>query len=199
MNPLHYKRLVTRRRFHIAYCSFLSLLCAEITIATVFFRRDENVITNQQCLLAKVLHPTAYLLVSTVNFYISISVLLICYIIITVKLRKRNIIVVSASDVNSKVTRSSWLAVTAFIILYTPVNFFTLITSIVDPPYPIPMTVFLDITYLLYYFNNVFNPMIYYVTLKDFRQGYVSAFRCRFSKLTERKQDIQTSVTSGTL
>ena len=154
MNPLHYKRLVTRRRLHIAYCSFLALQCTEITIAIGFFRRDENVITNQQCLLSKVLHATAYLLVSTANFYLSISVLLICYIIITVKLRKRSIIFTSASDVNSKVTRASWLAVTAFIILYTPANLFTMITNFVEPPHPIPMTIFLDISYILYYFNN---------------------------------------------
>ena len=183
MNPLHYKQLVTRSRLHTVYCSFLVLLCIEITIATGFFRRDENVVTNQQCLLSKVLHATAYLLVSTANFYLSISVLLICYIIITVKLRKRSIIFTSASDVNSKVTRASWLAVTAFIILYT---------------HPIPMRIFLDISYLLYYFNNVVNPMIYYVTLKDFREGYVSALKCRFSKVSEKNQDIQTSVTSVT-
>ena len=195
MNPLHYKRLVTRRRLHIVYCSFLVLLCIEITIATGFFRRDENVITNQQCLLSKVLHATAYLLVSTANFYLSVSVLLICYIIITIKLRKRSIIFASASDVNSKVTRASWLAVTAFIILYTPSNLFTMITNFVEPPHPIPMTFFLDISYLLY---NVVNPMIYYVTLNDFREGYVSALKCRFSKVTEKNQDTQTSVTSVT-
>ena len=197
-NPLHYKRLVIRRKLHIAYGSSLIILCTEITIANVFFRQDENAITDQQCLLANVLHSTAYLLVNTANFYLSISVLLICYIIITVKLRQRNSTFASASDINSKVTRSSWLAVTAFILLYMPANLFTLITNFVEPPYPIPMIIFLDISYLLYYFNNVINPIIYYLTLKDFREGYVSAIKCQFSKVTERIQGMQTLVTSVT-
>ena len=194
--PLYYKRLVTRKRLHIAYFSLLMIQYIEITIATIFFRREKKSITDKQCLLVNVLHATAFLLVSTANFYLSIFVLLICYILVTVKLKQRSNTFTSVSDMNSKVTRSSWLVVTAFIVLYTPVNVFTLISNFVETPHPIPMTIFLDITYLLYYFNNVVNPIIYYVTLKDFRVGYVSALKCRISKITEGNQDRQTSVSS---
>ena len=195
MNPLHYKLIVTKRKIHVTYLSSVFIVSAEVTIAFVFFPENKH-IEAEECVLTLVIQNIAYLLVSILNLCICIIILLVSYTIITVKLNQRSLKFSTGSDINSKFTKASWLTVTAFLILYFPAAVMTIITSFLAQPYSTLIKVLLDSTYLIYYFNNVINPFIYYFTLKDFKSGYKLLVQCKGTETEESSQETQLSCTN---
>ena len=135
----------------------------------------------------------AYLLFSTLNLCICVIILLVSYIIVTVKLKQRSTKFTTGNEINSKVIKTSWITVTAFIILYFPVTVMTIISSFLAQPYPPIFIVLLDCTHLIYYFNAVVNPFIYYFTLQDFKKGYQSLLHCKGTETETRCPEIQIS------
>ena len=85
----------------------------------------------------------------------------------------------SANDVNTKMTRASWLTLGAFIILYTPsIILLGILQNFVQQPTVI-LIILADISNLLYFLNNVINPFLYFATLSNFREGYKCLLTCR--------------------
>ena len=77
---------------------------------------------------------------------------------------------VKISQNNVKLTRAIIVTLTAYILLYAPIISVTCArTFIVDFPWDILE----DIALLFYFSNNLVNPFIYYMTLRDFREGYM--------------------------
>ena len=122
------------------------------------------------------------------SFFSLCIVMLVSYIIITVKLKQRNsVFTASTNDVNTKITRASWLTLGAFIILYSPSIILSLVPHFIPKPIPIILFILLDITYLLYYLNNVINPFLYFATLSDFKEGY-TCFHKNLDKVSDLDQ-----------
>ena len=200
LKPLHYKLLVTKKRLHIAYSSVLIFCSIEIVIGFVFFSQDKF-IDVKVCLVTYILQEVAYFVILILMFTCFSIAMLFNYIIITIKLRQRsNLLVtgVNTSNINSKVTRASWLALSAFIILYTPAVILAVVTNFIQQPYPVFLLVLLDISHLMFYLNSVINPFLYYATLKDFKEAYRSLLTCRKIDQERRNQsaDITISLTS---
>ena len=137
----------------------------------IFYRQDIFVCMND-CAIANIIQPTAYMVITMIYFTMC-SVMAVSYIIITVKLKQRNsMFATSANDANSKMTKASWLTLGAFIFLYTPSIVLALVPNFMPKPTPVVLSIILDVSFLLYYLNNVINPFLYFATLSTFREGY---------------------------
>ena len=97
--------------------------------------------------------------------------------------KKRSLKFSTGSDINSKFIKVSWMAVTTFIILHFPGAVITIMTNFLTQPYSTLILVLLDCTYLIYYFNTVINPVIYYLTLQDL--GKVTSYSYKANALKE--------------
>ena len=182
MKPLHYKRLVTKRKIHIAYNNIFIVLAILFIIAFLFFRQEKFIHVNE-CLAVYILQNLFYLLTVMLLFAVFITMMLTSYIIVTIKLKQRtgqfgSEISNNRTDMNFKIIKASWLALSAFLILYTPPILLTLGSNFLEHPYPIYYLVVQDICTLMYFINNVINPFLYYRTLSNFRQGYQRLLSC---------------------
>ena len=61
------------------------------------------------------------------------------------------------------------MTLTAYILLYTPIVSVTCVRTIIVDSLG---DILEDIALLFYFSNNFVNPFIYYMTLRDFREGY---------------------------
>ena len=197
MNPLHYKTLVTKKRLHITFNGMFIFLILEFAIGIVLFRHEKYIDMNE-CLLAYILKDLAYIIMAMVTFVIFICTMLISYIYVTVKLmqRRRQFRAESGSiDINSKVMKACWLALSAFLMMYTPSVLLTLVSNFMVPPYPLYYLVLLDITFLMFFVNNFINPFLYFYTLNDFREGYKNLLACRKIQMIQRSNLVSHSGT----
>ena len=142
----------------------------------IFFRQDKFLLTGE-CIALYILQDLSYIFIVMAFFVIISAIMLTSYVIITVKLSQRN--KEQSNTINSKVTRASWLALSSFFILYYPSLLLSFATNFFAEPYPVFLLVLLDASFLLYYFNNVINPFIYYVTLANFKEGYKVLLTCK--------------------
>ena len=155
------------------------IIITEHAAAFSFLRQNAFAGYVYTCHLFDLLHEYASMLIITVNMIIMSSVMFISYIILTVKLKQtQNTIKTTQSDrINSKVTNVCWMMVTAWIILNVPVIIISqIITQI---PYTKTWGIIHDVSYLIFCLNNVSNPILYSITMMDFREGYKSLLLCR--------------------
>ena len=180
-NPLHYKRIITKGRIHKIYAVATLFFLTELVIGFTFFRQDQF-IRVRECAIQFVLHPNAFIIRILVFVACTIA-MLVSYIILSVKLRRNTMASKdSARNNHFKLTYASWLTLTFFLLLYLPSSLIAVATNFLAEPYPLHILVSLDISYLLYYMNNVVNPFIYYAVLKDFREGYKMLLCCESKK-----------------
>ena len=103
-------------------------------------------------------------------------------IIISIKLQKMKTINLGTKtgtqDNDHKLTQATWMALKLFLLFVVPVTFLGAVTLFLEQPYPMLYDILLDLSYLLFYMNNVVNPFVYYVFLKNFKEGYQSIL-CR--------------------
>ena len=200
LKPLHYKLLVTKKRLHAIFLSVFAFFTVELTVGFIFYRQDKFLSANE-CIALYILQDLAYVVIIMV-FFVTISVVMIInYIIITVKLgqRRKEFSTGSSSnsnDINSKVTRACWVALSAFVILYYPSVLLSLATNFMTQPYPVFMQASLDASFLIYYLNNAVNPFIYYATMADFREGYKSLLMCRKVQIGRTNKALTSSIRS---
>ena len=176
MKPLHYKVIVTKKRLHRVFLSAFLFFTMKLTAVFIFFRQDKFLLTGE-CIALYILQDLPYILFILVFFIIVSVIMLTSYVIITVKLSQRN--KEQSNTINSKVTKASWLALSAFVILYYPSLLLSFATNFFAEPYPVFLLVLLDASFLLYYFNNVINPFIYFATLVNFKVGYKALLTCK--------------------
>ena len=82
-------------------------------------------------------------------------------------------------DNDQKLTQATWMALNLFLLFVVPVTFLGAVSPFLEQPYPMSYDVLSDISYLLFYMNNVVNPFAYYVFLKDFKEGYQLMLCCK--------------------
>ena len=82
----------------------------------------------------------------------------------------------NVASIDVKVTKAILLTLGAYLLLYFPSVLISSVTFFIGIPH---IFIVLSIGQLLYFMNNLINPFIYYMTLKDFRQGYQNFLLCR--------------------
>ena len=108
--------------------------------------------------------------------------MIVNYIIITVRLKQSNSMFATATnDANSKMTKASWLTLGAFIMLYSQNVHLTMVPYFIQGPILLILSILTNITYLLYYLNNVINPFLYFTTLSNFKEGYTFTYMPRYT------------------
>ena len=80
---------------------------------------------------------------------------------------------------DQKLTQATWMTLKLFLLCIVPVTFLGAVTLFLQQPYPMFYNILLDISYLLFYMNNVVNPFVYYIFLKDFKECYQAMLCCK--------------------
>ena len=188
VNPLHYKRLITKRRLHVAFTLAFLFFLTNVTCYFIFLRQ-ERFIVLKECAVLHVLQYIGYLLMTSCSYTYSILMFLNS-IIITVKLRKRKTVALGSktgTQINDdKMTHASWMTLKLFLSFVVPSTLLGVVSNFLQEPYPVFYYILLDLSYLLFYMNNVVNPFVYYVFLKDFRDGYQALLCCRMKGIYSR-------------
>ena len=189
--PLHYKRMITRRKLHVSYAVMSCFVVVHTVAAVIFLRNDFK--PSQMCVTTNVLNNAA--LYSMVLFYFGIvaSVMTMSYVLIVVELRNRkrkmkefrNNTVPNAADMDSKVTRAIIITLGTYMASCIPSTVATCLVLFVEIPY---MVIILDVTVSCIFINTIVNPFIYYKKLKDFRQGYRNILLCKTTKVNQNQQ-----------
>ena len=92
---------------------------------------------------------------------------------------------------NGKLTRAIIMTLTAYILLYTPIISVTCIRTLIDDSL---WDILEDISLLFYFTNNLINPFIYYMTLRDFKEGYNRLLFCCVRSPVQEKPTIKVAV-----
>ena len=179
-NPLHYKRLITKRRLHIAFPSVYFIFSINMTWFYIIFRQ-ETFIFLRECAAQYVIHFIQFL--ANIGFaYACIIVMVVNCIIISIKLQKMSTVALGTKtgtqDNDQKLTQATWMALTLFLVFVAPNTLLGVAAFFLQPPFPIYYDILLDISYLLFYMNNVVNPFVYYIYLKTFKEGYQAMLCC---------------------
>ena len=89
------------------------------------------------------------------------------------------------------------MTLTAYIVLYTPVIAVTCVGTIFGTLNGNSIWDILeDISLLCYFSNNLVNPFIYYMTLRDFRDGYKRLLFCCVRQPVKKNPPIDVAVIS---
>ena len=179
--PLHYKRLVTKRRLQTAFLSVYFFFFLNCTCFYIFLRQDAFVFLKE-CAAQYIIH--------FIQFFTNIGILYTCIIImainciiISIKLKKMSTVALGTKtgtqDNDHKLTQATWMALTLFLVFVLPNTFLGVVAIFLQQPYPIYYDILLDISYLLFYMNNVVNPFVYYIYLKTFKEGYQAMLCCK--------------------
>ncbi len=178
--PLHYKRLITKNKIHKSYCFSFCVWSIEFLFVNVFFQKDTW--DKNWCFVSNNLQKIPFIFLYILNFMIFTTTLIVSYSIVTVKLYRRSrssVTGAGTSDLNAKVTKVAWLAVSAFLVFYLPILAALAVSLLIPKPYPVSLVISSDVTYFTWlYLNNLINPFLYFATLKDFREGYKKLLGC---------------------
>ena len=166
---------MTKGRLHRGFVVGFCICTFELGCAFIFLRREFT--KHKPCIASNVLSDVGYYAILLKNFGTMSLVTALSYIWVIVKLKKRkkkmsNYMHNRASNVPStdaKVTNAILLTLGAYLLLYFPSVLISSVTVFIEIPH---IFIVLSICQLLYFMNNLINPFIYYMTLKDFRQGY---------------------------
>ena len=102
LKPLHYKLLVTKKKIHIIFWSLFTASSA-IWIAGFYCYPIDRLVCMNDCVVGDIIHQYALITIIT-SFFAMCSVMVVSYIIITVKSKQRNsMFAYSANDVNTKI------------------------------------------------------------------------------------------------
>ena len=134
-----------------------------------------------------ILKKTAYLAMPVLFFSLESIFMFVNYVIIICKLTRSKISVSDATSGTSvkiprnnvKLTRTIIMTLTAYILFFLPIVTVTSIGTIFGAFTVGSLWGILeDIALLFYFSNNLVNPFIYYMTLRDFREGYKRLLFC---------------------
>ena len=176
--PLHYKRMVTKKRIHIGFSSTFTILAIELAFVFIYFRQ-EGFIERKDCRIDHILQEIVFLTVPFLLFLIFTVIIITCHCIITLKLIKRaKLFGTSNGDDHSKLMKASWIVSSLYIIFYILSAVMSLTDLFLGGSYAWYVLIVQDICGLIFFLNNVVNPFIYCLTLKNFREGYRSFLTC---------------------
>ena len=182
VNPLYYKRLITKKRFHAAFILTFLMYTVELIFMYIFFRRERLTFLNA-CTYHVLQDTSLFLNVSVV--YVFVASIIVNCIIITMKLRKmKNVAMGSKTghqENDHKLIQVSWMTLNLFLLFVLPTTLLNIVPYFAPHPLPLVYHILIDISYLLFYMNNVINPFVYYIYLNNFREGFQSMLCCKMN------------------
>ena len=197
--PFQYKMVVKKKTIHIAHCIAFILFSTEVILVFIFFRQDTFML-QKNCTAVYILHRIAFLEIPLLNFIILFIILLLNYLIITIKLKQRQrhyATSMQTNDIKSKFSWTYWFVLSAFMVTYLPVITLFAWTVFIEPPYSVRILIFQDFVVLFYFMNNVVNPLIDYKTFVTFREGYKSLLTCKGFNGEQNKQTVMNVANVG--
>ena len=84
----------------------------------------------------------------------------------------------------------SWVTLNLFLLFILPTTLLNIVPYLVVHPLPVVYDILIDISYLLFYMNNVINPFVYYIYLNNFRKGFQGMLCCKMNN-NSRNTDIR--------
>ena len=199
VNPLHYKRLIIKTKLHTSILLIFIFVTINIVCLFIFLRQDAFIVLKE-CVIQHVLQTIPYFTHVGLIYACIITMAVNC-IVITIKLQRMKSIAwgtkTGTQDNDHKLTQATWMTLKLFLLCVVPVTFLGVVTLFLQQPYPMFYNILLDLSYLLFYMNNVVNPFVYYVFLKDYKEGYQAMLCCK-KKLRNTNRSI-TSYPSMTL
>ena len=182
-NPLQYKIWVTKRRLHLICAVVPTYGFVIFGFAFIFLHKEFT--QNEPCVISNVLSSIGLYPIFLLNFGIFSTLITVNYLVVIIKLKQRKKQMnnsmhnrnPNALNTDAKVTRATIIALGAYIVMFRPTVIVTSISSIVQFRH---MIILQNISELWYCINNVINPFIYYLTLKDFKQGYKNLLLCKY-------------------
>ena len=192
--PLHYKKSITKSKIHLVLTVTCILSILEIAGAYYFFRKD----IKQRDIRNNAFSNKGIYSVLLINFGLTTGVITVSLIWTTVHLlwrkRKNKYIFDSrlsdTQESSSKVTTALCIVLGVFILTFVPAYTCAFGIRIVEVPYK---DVLIDVSFLIHFINTFVNPFIYFVMLKDFREGYKNILLC---KKTVEDQDHEITSTN---
>ena len=131
VNPLHYKRLVTKRRLHTAFLSLFIFFFTNITCFFIFLRKDRFIFLKE-CVVLYILQDIPYFLLNIYIYICTISMIINC-ITITFKLRRMKDMAVGSKtgkkENENKLTQASWMTFKLFLLFVVPLNFLGIVEN----------------------------------------------------------------------
>ena len=158
---------------------------------SIFLRRDFK--RQESCILSSVLSLAGCAV--PVTFFTLGSLVMFCNCVIIIRSlakSKKNIreledsAMFNTASANEKLSRAIILTVIAYISFYFPVVVVICINLLSSIPKFIG-NILEDISLLFYYCNNLINPFIYCLTLKNFRKGYAAVLLMRKESSMKKK------------
>ena len=111
------------------------------------------------------------------------------YVVILVKLKQRKKQMTNMTDgmqnndnvnnLTDKVTRATFITLGAYIALLTPLFMLNGVLAVTSINEVYLTEILADCFKIFFFFNNAINPVIYFYTLNDFREGYQRLLRCK--------------------
>ena len=168
-----------------------SVIVIQFSCAWIFLRRDFT--QHKLCVTSNILSSIGYYTIPLLSFGIPSLVTAISYIwvIILLKQRKKCMSVLMHSrnsnvlSTNSKINKAILLTLGAYLLLYLPSVVISSVAIFIKIPHKF---IIMSVCQLLYFMNNLVNPFIYYMTLKDFRRGYKNLLLCRNTREDHDRQ-----------
>ena len=162
----------------MTFTSTFTLMAVSLTFVFINHRQN-GYIEKKHCRVDYVLQEIAYMAIPFVYFLLSTLIIVACHCIISFKLlRRTKLFGTSNADGYSTLMRASWIVTSLYIILYIPTAEVSLTTLFIGDAYTLYVLIAQDISALIFFFNNVVNPFIYYLILKNFREGYITFLTC---------------------
>lgn len=167
----------------------------EIILATIFFHRPYSV-WKANCSAAWILKRVAYYGITVMNIVVLNTIMTVSFILLVVLFLKRGQAakkITNNTQSNSrimmhKLTKATAITLGLYIMLQSPAIIMLFVWSFVYFGHTYTGEIVSDYIYIVLYINNVVNPVIYYFTLKDCREGYKKICLCTNPNRTDRCQ-----------
>ena len=193
--------MMTKKRIHVIYAA----LCLSYTVYEgmifMFFHRDVS--RQDRCRIHTVLTKTGYFAAPFFFFATTSLAMFFNYVVIIYKLRKSSKSMEESGNIkirklprnNVKLTRAIIMTLTAYNLFFIPAVAVTSVGSVLETFIGNSLFEILeDISLLCYFSNNLINPLIYYFTLKDFKDGYSRLLCCCARHPIQEKPTIKVAV-----
>ena len=169
----------------MGYAIFCSMSTIELSTCFILLRKKFS--RRQVCITTNIIKSSGVYSILMLNCGITAAAMTVNFIWVLTKLGKRigNVRLPSASHADHELNKPILISLGLFICLYLP----SVLSGFILYFYEVPhMLIIFDICMSLFYMTTFLSPIVYYVTLKDFKQGYEDILLCKTVKKTQNQQ-----------
>lgn len=202
--PLHYKLMVTKRKLHLTVISIFFIFFLETVLSTLLFHQPYSV-WRDYCSSSLILKPLAYYCIIILNYVVLNVIMTVSFFILVKMWRKKaqmsqnseGSIETKSSEMIQKLTKATATTLGVYILLQASATVLEFVGSFVSYRDNGHGQMIADYVYIVFYLNNAINPVIYYFTLNDFREGYRRFCLCCHDFVEETTEQFTEITTIG--